>query len=205
MESQTNSRQSPWETSLRYDAAVILLAALAFTASLGLKSWVLDRRTIFTDPDAHLSLQYPASWAPRTEKGSLFSIQDLRSKGPFKPTFSIVVKELESQQATRPVQESVVPFIVQRGRELRGYGVLGRGETQVDTLEAAKITYAYVDYPSRSPLQSALPVVLKAVDVLVIHQDNLYVLSFVAPAETFAQQSGTLDAILNSVDFDPSS
>ncbi|NIN67842.1 MAG: hypothetical protein GTO63_24680 [Anaerolineae bacterium] len=205
MESHTNSRETPWETSLRYDAPVIALAALAFVGIVGLRSLVLGQRAVFTDPDARLSVQYPASWTPGVEKGSLLSVQDLRSKGAFKATFSIVVKELDSQRPIRPVQELVVPFTVERGRELRQYGVLDIAVTQVDTLDAARITYTYVDYPSGSPLQSALPVVVKAVDILVIHGDNLYILSFAAPAATFAQHSGTLDAILNSVDLDLSS
>lgn len=201
VESQTDSRPIPWETSLRYDAMVIGLVVLALGASLTLKSLVLGQRAIFTDPDAHLSLQYPASWAPYTEKGTLLSIRDLRSQSRFKAIFSVAVTDLESE-AVRPVQEMVVPSTVERGQELMGYRVLDIAETQIDGLEAAEITYTYVDHGVDSHLQSALPVVVKAVDVLVIHQDRLYVFSFAAPAATFDQQSSTLDAILNSVDFD---
>ena len=202
VESQDDSRPVEWETSLRRDAPVIGLVVLALGASLTLKSLVLGQRATFMDPDAHLSLQYPASWSPSTEKGMLLTVQDLRSQGTFKVTFSAEVKELEAQ-FTRPVQEMVVPFTVERGQELTGYRVLDLVETQIDGMEAARITYTYVDYGAESHLQSTLPVVVKAVDVLVIHQDKLYALSFAAPAATFAQQSSILESILNSVDLDP--
>lgn len=200
--SQAESRLIDWETSLRYDAMVIGLVILAFGASLTLKSLVLGQRASFADPDSHVSLQYPASWVPYTEKGTLLSIRDLRSQGRFKVTFSLEVTDLEPE-AIRPVQEMVVPSTVERGQELMGYRVLEIDETLIDGSEAAEITYTYVDYAVESHLQSTLPVVVKAVDVLVIHQDKLYVLSFAAPAATFEEQSSTLDAILNSVDFDP--
>jgi hypothetical protein len=131
----------------------------------------------------------------------LLTVQDLRSQDPFKPTFSVEVRELDPE-TTRPVQEMVVPFTVERGQELTGYRVLDIAETRIDGAEAAQITYTYVDYGAESHLQSALPVVVKAVDVLLIRQVQLYALTFAAPAATFGQQSSTLDDILDSVDLD---
>jgi len=201
LESQVDSRPIEWETSLRRDAVVIGLVVLALGASLTLKYLVLHQRVMFTDPDAHLSLEYPASWALSTQKGMLLTIRDLRSQDAFKPTFSAVVRELDPE-TTRPVQEMVVPFTVERGQELTGYRVLDIAETQIDGAEAAQITYTYVDYGAESHLQSALPVVVKAVDVLLIRQGQLYALTFAAPGATFGQQSSTLDEILDSVDLD---
>jgi RsiW-degrading membrane proteinase PrsW (M82 family) len=200
-ESHVDSQPIEWETSLRRDAVVIVTIVLALIAGLTLKSLVLHQRVTFTDADAHLSLQYPAWWALSQQKGQLLSVQDLRSQDAFKPTFSVEIRELEPE-TTRPVQEMVVPFTVERGQELTGYRVLEIAETRIDGEDAAQITYIYVDYGAESHLQSALPVVVKAVDVLVIHQGKLYAFEAAAPAATFAQQSSTLDDILKSVDLE---
>jgi hypothetical protein len=200
MESQTETKQIPWETSLRYDAFVIGLFALVLIAGLGLKTWVEGEATIFTDPDANLSLSYPASWAPQTEKGTLLSIRDLQSKGTFKVTFSVAARELEPT-AIKPIQELVEPLNEEKGQELTAYRILEISDTKVDKLEAARISYAYVDDPIGGSLQTSLPVVVQGVDILVIHGTNLYVFTFAAPAATFSQQTGTLEAILCSVSF----
>lgn len=199
MASQTKTQAIPWETSLRYDLAVIGLVLLALLAGWVLKAAMEEERTIFTDVDANLSLRYPASWVPQTEKGTLLSISDLQSEGSFKVTFSVSVRELDPEDV-KPVQELVVPFTVERGQELTGYRVLEIGGTEVDRLEAASITYGFVADPITSPLQTRLPVVVQAMDILVIHGNNLYVFTFAAPAATFAQHAGTMEAILNSVD-----
>lgn len=200
MESQTEAKHIPWETSLRYDAFVIGLFVLVLIIGWGFKTWVEGKVTLFTDLDSNLSLSYPASWAPQTPKGSLLSVRDLQSKGSFKATFSVATRELEPT-AIKPVRELVKPFTEERGQELKTYRVLEISQAEVDRLAAATISYAYVDEPIGSPFQTSLPVVVQGVDILVVHGANLYIFTFAAPAETFSQQTGSLDAILDSVDF----
>lgn len=200
MENQTEVTRIPWETSLRYDAFVIGLYVLTLIAGWGLKSWVEAKTNIFTDLDANLSLSYPELWAPKIEKGTLLSIRDLQSEGTFKVMFSAAVKELEPTDI-KPVQELVKPFTEDRGQELTTYRILEINDTEVDKLNAVRILYAYVEDPITSSLQTYLPTVVKGVDILVIHGSNLYVFTFASPATTFSQKTETLDAILNSVDF----
>ena len=202
MTSQTEAKLIPWETSLRYDVFVIGLFALALILGWGLKTWVEGRSAILTDLDASLSLSYPASWAPHREKGTLLSVRDLRSEGTFKTTFSVTGTALEPT-SIRPVGELAKPFTEKKGQELTAYRVLEINDTQVDELEATRISYAYVEDPIGGTFQTSLPVVVQGVDTLVIHGTNLYVFTFAAPAATFSQQAGTLDAILHSVRFHP--
>jgi hypothetical protein len=199
METQTETRPIPWETRLRYDAFVIGSFILALLAGWALKSWVEGKATTFSDRDAALSLAYPASWAPQAVKGTLLSIRDLRSEGRFKSSFSVAVRELEAA-GSAPVQDMVEPFTEERGEELTAYRVLEVRDMEVDGVPAVSISYAYIDEPSESPFQTSLPVVVHGTDVLVSHGTRLYVFTFAAPATTFAQQAGTLDWILASVD-----
>jgi hypothetical protein len=105
--------------------------------------------------------------------------------------------------ANEPVADLIRQLTEERGQELTAYRILKTGDTTVDDLEAAEISYAYVDDSSGGLLHTSLPVVVQGVDILVIRGTNLYVFTFVAPATSFSQQTGTLDAILRSVQFKP--
>ncbi len=201
MESQPEAKPIPWEMSFRYDAVVIALVALALIAGWGLKTWAESKATISADLDANLSLSYPALWATEMEKEKLLSIRDLQSEGTFKVSFSVAAREL-GPAADKPVEDLIRQLTEERGQELTAYRILKTDDTTVDDLEAAGISYAYVDDSSRGLLHTSLPVVVQGVDILVIRGTNLYVFTFAAPATSFSQQTGTLDAILRSVRFE---
>ena len=194
-----SKRPIPWETRLAYDACVIGLFALALIAGIILKGWVVAKTTTFTTKDSTLSLRYPAAWASQAIKGKLLSIRDLQSEGIFKTTFSVEAMELDPA-AVEPVRDLVQPFTEEQGQALSGYRVLESSDSEVDGLDAVRISYAYVEEPLESPFQTSLPVVVQGVDVLVIHGSRLYVLTFSAPTTSFAQQAETMESILDSVD-----
>lgn len=194
-----SKRSIPWETRLAYDACVIGLFALALIAGIVLKGWVVGKTTTFTTKDSTLSLRYPAAWASQAIKGKLLSIRDLQSEGTFKATFSVEAMELDPA-AVEPVQELVQPFTEDKGQALGSYRILESSDSEVDGLDAVRISYAYVEEPLESPFQISLPVVVQGVDVLVIHGSRLYVLTFSAPATSFSQQAETMESILDSVD-----
>jgi len=196
---QSKKRSIPWETRLGYDAFVIGLFALTLIAGIGLKGWVVGKTTAFTTKDSTLSLRYPAAWASQAIKGKLLSVRDLQSEGVFKTTFSVEATELDPA-AVGPVQELVEPFTEDKGQALSGYRILEISDSEVDGLDAIRISYAYVDEPVESPFQRSVPVVVQGVDVLVIHGSRLYILTFSAPATSFSQQAETMESILDSVD-----
>ncbi len=201
MDRQAETKLIPWERMLRYDALVIALFAVALIAGWGLRSWAEARATAFTALDANLSLSYPDSWTLQTKKGTLLSIRDLRSHGTFKATFSVEVRELDPT-ASKPIQALAELYAEEREQELSAYRVLAISDSEVDGLEAVRISYAYEDEPTEGRFQRSLPVVVEGVDVLVIHGSNLYIFSFAAPATTFSEEVETLDAILDSVNLE---
>ena len=201
MDRQAETRLIPWERMLRYDAFVIGLFVVALIAGWGLKSWAETRVTAFTAPDANLSLSYPESWTRQTEKGALLSIRDLRSGGTFKATFSVEVRELDPT-TIKPVQDLAELLAEEKEQELRAYRVLAMSDTEVDGVEAVRISYAYDDEPTGGPFQKPLPVVVQGVDTLVIHGSNLYIFTLAAPATTFSEQVEILDGILDSVNLE---
>lgn len=201
MEAKTESKPIPWERSFRYDAAVIGLIVVLLIAALGLKAWAMARASVVTRLDPSLSVRVPASWAARTEKGTLLSIRDLQSKGSFKVTFSVTATALDPA-ALQPIRQLAEVYAEARGEDLISFRLLDLNDTELDGLEAVKITYAYVESPPGSSLGAGLPVVVQGVDSLVIHANMLYVFTFAAPATSFSEQTATLDAILESVSFE---
>ena len=75
--------------------------------------------------------------------------------------------------------------------------------SQIGYKEAVEIEYTYVDVPKGAAMQSSLPVVVRAVAILFLYQDNLYILTFVAPADTFQAHSGIFNNIRSSVILGP--
>jgi hypothetical protein len=66
--------------------------------------------------------------------------------------------------------------------------------------EALAIEYAYVDSPKAGWATSAsLPVVVQAVDTVAIRGDQVYIFTYAADADVFAQEKGTLITTLESV------
>jgi len=82
---------------------------------------------------------------------------------------------------------------------LAAYRILSTELGAVDGIEASKVTYAYVTEPAGS-FQQGIPVVVQAVDWVVILQGKAYTLTFAAKAENFAEE-GSFHSILASVDF----
>lgn len=202
MEAHPVDNRIPWERSLRYDAVVILMVVLALIVGWSMKSLVEGERTPFTDPETQLTLRYPASWTSLREKGRLLSVRNLRAEGSFKVSLWLEVKSIPSE-AIKSVKELIAPFSVDRGQQLTGYRILSVTETQVEDIEAVELSYAYVDLPKGAALQSSLPVVVRAIDILYVFQDQLYVLTFATPTETFQEQREIFDDIRNSVILGP--
>lgn len=201
MDMQVDKRPIPWETRLAYDAFVIGLFALVLIAGIALKGWVLGKTTAFAAEDSALSLRYPAGWASQAKKGTLLSIRDLQSEGIFKTTFSVEATDLDPA-AVEPVQDLAELFTEDAEQALSGYRILESSDSEVDGVEAVRISYAYVDEPLESAFQTSLPVVVQGVDVLLIHGSKLYVMTFAAPATSFSERVEIMESILDSVELE---
>ena len=101
-----------------------------------------------------------------------------------------------------PLTESdlLVALSLDRAENLTAYRALSVDNGVVGGLEANRVTYAYVAEPAGGP-QASVPVVVQAVDWVVIHEGKAYVLTFAAMADQFAEQEGSFGSILTSVDF----
>lgn len=178
---------------------VIALVIVALTVGWAVKGWVEGRTLSFTSDDGALSLRYPADWLEQTSKDALLTVSDIRGRGTFKPTFALSTKEMDPDYPLTP-HDLIVTMSLEKAEELTAYRILTTDSGTIGGIEASEVSYAYVAEPVGN-LQQSLPVVVEAVDWVVIHQGRAYVLTFAAAAADFAQQERTFNSILTSVDF----
>jgi hypothetical protein len=181
------------------EAMVILVVAVALLLGWVLKSWVQGQTATFSSDEGVLTLQYPARWLQHTEKDTLLTVSDVRAEGWFKPRFSVTTKDMNPEYPLTAT-DVLVSLSVQRAQKLTAYRILTTEEGTVDGLSASGLTYGYVSEPDQS-LQLGIPVVVEAVDWVVLREGKGYVFTFSAPAKDFPHLAGTLSSLMASVDF----
>jgi hypothetical protein len=196
---------------------VIGLVILALIAGWILK--VSIQRQTATFASEALSVRYPVDWLLGKEEEALFTVTDPDSLSTFKTTFSARVEplgEVEEKEyvfKVEGVDASVKPLgegtglntagnrlVMRRNKELKEYNVLSARETTLIGQEALAIEYAYVDSPRAGwATAPSLPVVVQAVDTVTVQGEQVYIFTYAADANIFAQEKDTLAAILESV------
>jgi hypothetical protein len=176
---------------------VLVLVIVALIIGWALKGWVQGQMVSFTTEDGALSLRYPADWLEQINKDALLTVSDIRGEGAFKPMFSVATREMNPDFPLTP-SDLVVTMSLRKAEELTAYRILSTDSGTVDGMEASKVTYAYMVEPAGS---HSIPTVVEAVDWVVIHQDKAYILTFAATADNYAQEEGTFNSILATLDF----
>jgi hypothetical protein len=178
---------------------VVALVIVALLLGWAIKGWVQGQMVTYTTDDGAVSLSYPDRWLEQSDKEALVAASDVRGAGAFKPSFSLRTREMDPDY---PLTENdlLVALSLERAENLTAYRAVSVEEGVVGGLEASKVTYAYVAEPVGG-LQASVPVVVQAVDWVVIHEGKAYILTFAAMADQFAEQDGVFSSILASVDF----
>ncbi len=196
---------------------VIGLVILALIVGWVLKASIQGQTATFASET--LSVRYPVDWLLGKDEDTLFTVTDPDSLSTFKTTFSTRVEPLEEVKEeeyvfkVEGVDASVKPLgevtglnaaanrlVMRRNKQLKEYNVLSARETTLMGWEALAIEYAYVDSPRAGwATAPSLPVVVQAVDTVIVKDDQVYVFTYAADANIFAQEKGTLASILESV------
>jgi hypothetical protein len=198
METTTSVRRVPlrgwWDELL-----VVALVIVALLLGWAFKGWVQGQTVTFTSDDGVVSLSYPDRWLEQVDKETLVTASDVRAEGAFKPFFSLRMREMDPG---RPLTENdlLVALSLDRAEMLTAYRVLSVDQGTVGGLEASRVEYAYVAEPAGS-IQASVPVVVRAIDWVIIRESKAYILTFAAMADQFADEEGAFNSILASVDF----
>jgi hypothetical protein len=196
---------------------VIGLVILALIVGWVLKVSIQGQTATFASET--LSVRYPVDWLLGKDEEALFTVKDPDSPSTFNTIFSARVEPLEETEEqeyvfkVEGVDASVMPLgqvtglnaaanriVMGKNKDLKEYNVLSTTPTTLSGQDAIAIEYAYVDSPRAGwATAPSLPVVVQAVDTVTVKGDQVYVFTYAADAHIFAQEKGTLAAILESV------
>ncbi len=165
---------------LRQDVAIAVLVIVALALGGLLRLRVDGATALYQENDAPFRLAYPATWSVvEPPAGMLFSAEDPRADSPFKTTLTVERRDIDTA-APPTLQTQVDRRIAQRG-ELTAYTLLSNDEATVDGTRGARLDYAYAAQPIEGPRRSAVPVVVRAREYVVVAADRVYYLTLAAP------------------------
>lgn len=146
-----------------------------------------------------VSLEYPAGWSASTPEmeGQLLNASDPFSAAGFSTGMQVWQVPVSSIGRNLPGLEDIAfAWTNQRSSQFESFSALNTTPATVDGKAAISVEYAYVAKPNTA---TSLPVVVHAVDVLVLQGETLHVVSFAAEAQAFEASAGTWQNILKSV------
>jgi hypothetical protein len=196
---------------------VIGLVILALIVGWVLKVSIQGQMATFASET--LSVRYPVDWLLGKDEEALFTVKAPDSPSTFNTIFSARVEPLEETEEqeyvfkVEGVDASVMPLgqvtglnaaanriVMGKNKDLKEYNVLSTTPTTLSGQDAIAIEYAYVDSPRAGwATAPSLPVVVQAVDTVTVKGAQVYIFTYAADAHIFAQEKGTLAAILESV------
>jgi hypothetical protein len=176
-------------------AIVITLAALVI--GWGLKNYV-ESRTAVAEADG-LTLTYPANWVRGKVDKELLNLYDPNTASTVETSFAV---RAEPAAADRQLNFLVNAHVLRLSQEKAQFTVLASDSTTLAGRPAIAVHYAYAITPHAGlAVTAAMPVVVEALDTLVLQDGQLYVFTFAADASLYAQKEANRRAILNSVRF----
>jgi hypothetical protein len=171
-------RTPGWLT--RQDVAVALLVsvALALGALLGLR--VDGATATFQEDGSPFRIAYPATWSvPEPPAGMLLRAEDPRTDSAYKTTLTVERRDIDP--AAPPTLQTLVDRRIAQRSELTAHTLLVNDEATVDGERGARLEYAYVAQPIEGPRRSAVPVVVRAREYVVVAADRAYYITLAAP------------------------
>jgi hypothetical protein len=175
---------------------VVTLAALVI--GWGMKSYV-ENQTAVAQADG-ITLTYPANWVRGKVDEELLKLYDPNADSTVETFLTIRSEPVTADQHLNFLVNSHVLHMSQEKGQLvvleTDYSATLAGRP------ARTVHYAYAVTPRAGlAVTAAKPVVMEAVDTLVLEGDQLYIFTFAADAALYSQEEANRQAIMGSVRF----
>ncbi len=183
---------------LRKDVGVVLVVLIALALGWWVRAQAIHRTTIFQDKETAFSIAYPATWANvESLQDVLLKVEDPQTNSVFKTTLTVEVRDLDP---TNPptLQQLLDRRVAQRGA-LMGYHFLSAQSTSVGGAKAMRHEYAHVVQPIDEPRRAALPVVVHAIEYIVVGKTSVFYLTLSAPESDFADARARMEQMIQTV------
>jgi hypothetical protein len=183
---------------------VLVVVAVALLAGWFLKLSVEGQTETFSD--GTISLSYPTTWLREPAlpgEALVMKASDLHSTSLYRP--NIAIHLTQAAPALPGADDRLTPTVTTwtfgNSQKLSHYRVLATEKVEIASQPAIKIDYTYISEPIASPYRRALPVVVEAVDYVILNQDQAYVVTLAADAQDFEPEQGRFKTILSSLSF----
>ena len=188
-----------WDFRLgRKDAGVALVLVVALALGWVLRMSVDNRTTVFQDKATGFAVTYPATWGTVASLSqSMLKVENPATDSPFKTSLTVDRRGLDAQNPPT-LQQLVDRRVIQQGT-LTAYHLLSTGETTVSGLKAMRQEYAYVVQPIEQARRASLPVVVHAIEFVVVGKDSAYYITLAAPEADTSDAARLMDDIIRTV------
>lgn len=184
--------------TLPKDLGVILTLVVALAIGWGLRLNVESRTLLFADSVTKFSLSYPVTWGKvESLKGALVKLEDARAASVFKTSLTVDARALDTQNP--PTMQTLVDRRVAQNGNLIGYHLIALNEATVASAKSQRLEFAYMVQPIDQPRRASLPVVVHAIEYIVVARENVFYITLAAAEEDFANASAQFDQIIKTV------
>ncbi len=175
-----------------WDLLVIIFILVCLAIGWILKEGIEARTVGFTDTNANISLEYPASWLPKPDANSILSVFDPQSHSFFNTRITLTVYMWYAEEGTADFIEHLRS---QRESSYPLYHTISISPYEIDTLTATKLDYVYV---ALTP-GMIVPDVVRAFDIIIPKGDLVYILTFSADESEYESNLSEFNNIASSI------
>lgn len=184
--------------TLRKDVGVAIVVLVALALGWLLRVQTENRATVFQDTATRFRIAYPATWGTAESlMDVLLKVENPRTDSAFKTTLTVESRGIDP--ASPPTLQQLVDRRVAQHAALTGYHFLASEPTTVGGARALRQDYAYVVQPIDEPRRASLPVVVHAVEYVVVTQENVFYITLAAPDSDTTDATARLSEILQTV------
>ena len=183
---------------LRKDVGVAIIVLIALALGALLRAQTENRLTVFQAQDAPIRLAYPATWGSvEALQNVVLKAQDPQTASAFKTTLTIEARDLDPQNP--PTLQQFLDRRVAQRSELTGYHFLASQPETVGGAKAMRWEYAYTVQPIDQPRRASLPVVVHAIESIVVGKETVFFITLVAPENDFDSARTSFAQIIQTV------
>jgi hypothetical protein len=180
------------------DIGVAVVCLIALGLGLLLRMTTENRTTTFQDKGTPFSIAYPATWGnAESLKTVVLKIENPRTASAFKTSLTVENRALDPQNP--PTLQQLVDRRVAQNGALIAFHLLSTREDAVGGAKAMRQEYAYVVQPIDEARRASLPVVVHAIEYVVVTKDNAFFITLAAPESDFDDASAQLNQMLRTV------
>lgn len=175
-----------------WDLFVIIFILVCLSLGWLMKKGIESRTVGFTDTNANISLEYPASWLLKPDANSMLLVFDPQSQSFFNDRIALKVNRW---LAVEGMEEFIEHIQSQRESSYPLYHTISISPFEIDSLETTKLDYVYATLlPGME-----VPNVVRAIDIIFPKGDLVYILTLSADENEFKGNLSEFDTIVSSI------